>query len=447
MTKRAGEDVGATGPPLTATARRAWWRPWGYATFPALGTLAVTLWGLASTPLWLDELSTLDAVTKGPLTHSWEPMHVPYYLLMRGWVLGWTDIPDWWLRLPSALSMAAAAFLVAVAAKQLAGRRAGFTAGVLFALMPGVSRYGQEARSYALVTALAAAATLALIRALPPPASRKRWLAYGLLVLPMGILHPVSLAILAGHAVIVGRAVRSLRRAAPWLVACAGAIPGLLFATYNVRFAGLIGWIPRPPLGDAVQQLVGVPLSQGWLDTASLTVGLVLVVIALTDREGTWWLVAYAVPVSLVWLVSHGPTSFWIGRYLLAFVPLLAIAAGISAKRASLVQVGLVGSVLALVVLPSLVGARKPSARGPDYPALAGIVVANYQTGDSFLGQGRWQDYFDGVGLDHYLGPGRELPTVAEIGRRVWTMGDDPTCRVERTWSATGATLRLCETP
>ena len=243
-----------------------------FAWIPGLATLVLCLWGLTSTPLWKDELATLDAIHQGPWTHSWEPMHIPYYLLMAAWSIPWTEVPDWWLRLPSVLSMAAAAVFVACSARILTNRRAGLLAGLAFAVMPSVNRYGQEARSYALVTALASAATLLLVLGLRKPATRRMWFGYGVVVLSMSVLHSVAMLLLAGHAVIVGHWIkdwRSWKGALPWMVASLGALPGLVFAIHNRRYTGLLSWVPRPRWNDATLQLVGLPMSQGAVDAAA----------------------------------------------------------------------------------------------------------------------------------------------------------------------------------
>ena len=421
-----------------------------FAWIPGLATLVLCLWGLTSTPLWKDELATLDAIHQGPWTHSWEPMHIPYYLLMAAWSIPWTEVPDWWLRLPSVLSMAAAAVFVACSAHILTNRRAGLLAGLAFAVMPSVNRYGQEARSYALVTALASAATLLLVLGLRKPATRRMWFGYGVVVLSMSVLHSVAMLLLAGHAVIVGHWIkdwRSWKGALPWMVASLGALPGLVFAIHNRRYTGLLSWVPRPRWNDATLQLVGLPMSQGAVDAAALAVGLALIALALTRQDSTWWLAAYAVPVVLVWAISHGTTSLWLPRYMLPFTPLLAIAAGLGARKMGTTQLAVLGALLSLIALPTLLSARHPAARGPNYPEFAAIIAQNRQPGDSFLGLGRWQDVSHGMAINHYLPPDERPPLVANIGSGVWTLGGDPHCRIESSWTVSADTLRRCVSP
>ena len=57
------------------------------------------------------------------------------------------------LRLPSAIAMAVAAVFVAALGRRLVSPGAGLAAGLLFAVIPDISLYGQDARSYAMVDA------------------------------------------------------------------------------------------------------------------------------------------------------------------------------------------------------------------------------------------------------------------------------------------------------
>src|SRR5262249_16680582 len=94
-----------------------------------------------------------------------DAVHGLYYLVV--WavvrVFGTAELVT---RLPSAVAMAVAAIAVAGIGRQLISRRAGLLAGLVFAVLPEVSRYGQEARSYATASALAPGASDLLVRVL-----------------------------------------------------------------------------------------------------------------------------------------------------------------------------------------------------------------------------------------------------------------------------------------
>ncbi|MEV0000734.1 glycosyltransferase family 39 protein [Micromonospora sp. NPDC050980] len=173
---------------------------------PGLLALVVTLAGIGHAQPWRDELATWSAATRPlpdlvRLTRTIDAATGPYYLLMHGWTALAGTSPTA-LRLPSALAMASAAALTARLGARLAGDRAGLLAGLLFVVLPTTSRYGQEARPYALATLLAVVATLLLVEALRRP-SRWRWTGYALAVAALVLLHLIALTLLTAHAVAV----------------------------------------------------------------------------------------------------------------------------------------------------------------------------------------------------------------------------------------------------
>ncbi|WP_375155160.1 glycosyltransferase family 39 protein, partial [Micromonospora sp. 4G55] len=148
---------------------------------PLLATLTVGLYGIGHAQPWRDELATWSAATRPlgdllRLTGTVDAATGPYYLLMHGWVRLFGDTATA-LRLPSALAMAGAAGLTAVLGRWLLGTRVGLLAGLLFAVLPGTSRYAQEARPYALASLFAVLATLLLVAALRRP-TWTRWAWY-----------------------------------------------------------------------------------------------------------------------------------------------------------------------------------------------------------------------------------------------------------------------------
>ncbi|WP_422745847.1 glycosyltransferase family 39 protein [Micromonospora sp. WMMD754] len=173
---------------------------------PGLLTLGITLVGIGHAQPWRDELATWSAATRPlpdllRLTRVIDAATGPYYALMHGWTALVGTSPTA-LRLPSALAMAAAAALTARLGARLVGDRAGLLAGLLFAVLPATSRYGQEARPYALATLLAVLATLLLVDALRRPTWR-RWAGYALAVAALALVHLIALTLLAAHAVVV----------------------------------------------------------------------------------------------------------------------------------------------------------------------------------------------------------------------------------------------------
>src|SRR5581483_7192807 len=82
--------------------------------------------------------------------------------------------------------------------RRLAGARAGLTAGLVFAVVPSVSRFAQEIRFYALAVLVATLATLLLLRALERP-SWPRLAAYAACLALLGCVELVALSVVAGH--------------------------------------------------------------------------------------------------------------------------------------------------------------------------------------------------------------------------------------------------------
>src|SRR4051812_37053630 len=180
----AGEGPGA----LWASRPDAAW----LALIPALVTLVVGGFGVNSRELWEDEYATYHAATiswgaLGRLLRHLDLVHAVYYVFLRGWLaLAGDSLLA--LRLPSLLAMAAAAAAVALLGRRLVNAWVGVAAGLTFALLPSVSRYAEEARSYALVTAGAAFATLLLLRAIDRPTGR-RFGGYGAILTMIGLTH------------------------------------------------------------------------------------------------------------------------------------------------------------------------------------------------------------------------------------------------------------------
>jgi mannosyltransferase len=82
------------------------------------------------------------------------------------------------LRFPSAVGMAVAAGVTAALGRRLVSARAGLAAGLGagIAALPSVTWYAQNARSYALVTALATIASYLLVRSMAAaPAGGLGW--------------------------------------------------------------------------------------------------------------------------------------------------------------------------------------------------------------------------------------------------------------------------------
>jgi mannosyltransferase len=142
----APSRLGAAGP---APARHADGPAW-VAVIPALTALAVTLYQIQRPSLWRDEGATLAAVHRSlpqllrMLGHT-DVVNGAYYVLMW-FVTRAAGTSALALRFPSAAGMAVAAGVTAALGRRLLSARAGLAAGLVFAALPSVTWYAQNAR-------------------------------------------------------------------------------------------------------------------------------------------------------------------------------------------------------------------------------------------------------------------------------------------------------------
>ncbi|MFD8980968.1 glycosyltransferase family 39 protein [Streptomyces sp. NPDC059564] len=194
---------------------------------PGAVSLALISRGIGGRQLWRDEHATWWAATLsfgdlGTLIRGIDVVFTPYYVLMHLWVSVAGESATA-MRVPGALAMAAAPGLLALLGRRLFTRQVGLVAGLAFAVVPAVTRYGQEVRPYAFAVAAVLLSTLLLVRALQRPGFEV-WVAYTLSVPLVGWSHLASLAVLAPHLVLVVQA----RRAGDRIVGRAYAAAGIL---------------------------------------------------------------------------------------------------------------------------------------------------------------------------------------------------------------------------
>jgi mannosyltransferase len=422
-------------------ARRALRVPW---CWPALLTLALGFYQVGRPELWRDELSSWSFGTR-PLSsliatarHT-GATQLAYYLLLHAWITAFGDSVVA-LRSLSVLAMAAAAACVAAVGRRLAGARAGLCSGLVFALVPSVSRFAQEVRFYSLEVLVATLATLLLLRALDRPSAR-RWLAYATCLALLGYIDLVALSIVAGHAAGVAMRWQQDRdNRQLWFAAAAGA--GLaaclpLAVLGSAQAAEQVKWIPRPGLDLAVFSFFGRNLFY------STSVATALIVLALLAWAVAWQQAAFmtaiaVLPVAATWLASQGPYSYFFPRYLLLTVGAWAVLAGIALSRldlkiaaAGLAMIAVLGAGDQQVIRAP--GAHDwtayPAGQGGSYRGYAQAaqaVARQARPGDGIVYQGqagaqRW--LMIGYGLEYYLArdlrPGTPLPRqlfIAETG-------------------------------
>jgi len=419
VTASAGNPVTVHGPDPAAPGTRA--RLAGGAAWvpliPALVTLADGLYQIQRPSLWRDEGATLAAIHRSlpqlvsMLGHQ-DVVHGAYYVFM--WletrVAGTSALA---LRLPSAVGMAVAAALTATLGRRLVSSWAGLAAGLVFAVLPSVTWYAQNARSYALVTTLAATASYLLVRAMEaPPGRRRGWLAgYGAALAAMGLGNIFALLLIPAHALTLALALRARRDppaeagAAPvpalagggplvrgWLAAAAAAV----VVTSPVIAVSLgqqsqVSWIP--PLGRA--------LFASFLrlfDPPGLALGLLVVTLAtlafsaLRGRLRTDFpshLLALVLPWLLlppaVLLTASAVHPVFSARYVLICLPAAALLAG-----AGLASLGRAGAAVGLIIivllaLPGQISDRKVNSHSRNLRELSHLVAVHSRPGDALL--------------------------------------------------------------
>ncbi|CCK30069.1 putative membrane protein [Streptomyces davaonensis JCM 4913] len=372
---------------------------------PLVLTLLVGGFGLTGPLLGRDELVTWDMVGRDTdrilaTLRNVDAVHGAYYLLMHGWVTLFGD-SVLSLRLPSLFAVAAAASVVALLGDRLFGYRAGILAGLLFGLVPAVSRYGHEARSYALVLFAVSLATLLLLRALDRPRSLWRWAAYVLALACTGALHLIALSVVLAHAALLvarARQDRSLWWRSGLALAAAAACVTPLALLGRSQAGRQLYWVPAPDgwaLLSLPQDLFASAVGAGALAALALT--------ARSERRaplllcGIWALV----PPALVWAFSHGEVSYFRGVYVLFTLPAWALlaGAGLDAARRSWKAVAAGVVVLALLTLSDQRQMRQPFEHNApvilDYAAAAEVIERGHRAGDAVV-----YDRFDSWKLD-----------------------------------------------
>jgi mannosyltransferase len=423
-------------PPGGRRRLRRW--PFWELALPPLLTLAVVTWQIQGPSYWRDEGATLSAVTRPAgdllrmLGHA-DAVHGVYYLMVWAVVriFGTAELVT---RLPSAVAMAVTAIAVAGIGRRLISRRAGLLAGLVFAALPEVSRYGQEARSYATVSALAAVASYLLVRVLNEagpgtgespapggadgpgrPPERRRWLiGYGAAVAVLGVVNIFGLVIIPAHGLTVLLASRRARAAGPgsggvpgarasgrglrrgWLAAIAAAVavasPVLVYAWQQ---QGAQEWLKPPSLSMLAKlpNLIGSPFLAGAL--LLVIIGGVATSRAAGRTAADWparlpalclpWLL---MPPAILILLSFIHPVYTL-RYVLYCLPAVAVLAGAGLAALGW-RTGLVAlAVVVGIAVPGQLNARRPAAHGDNIRQADRIIAENRRPGDAVLYTGR----------------------------------------------------------
>ncbi|HEX4224683.1 MAG TPA: glycosyltransferase family 39 protein [Pseudonocardiaceae bacterium] len=353
---------------------------------PSIVTVLIIAWNLGTPSYWRDETATLDAETRSipALSHMLtdvDAVHGAYYLLMWPIVhtFGTSEIV---LRLPSLLAMTVAAAGVAALGRRLHSPRAGLFAGLTFAVLPQVSRYGQEARCYALVLACAVLASYLLVRATDEP-SRGRLTGYACAIAALGLLNLFGLLLLVGHTIFLLARHRTLLR--HWLaaatLACLPVLPVIVMAWQQ---RNQLAWLTEPD-ATAPGNLAA------WLAGSSAAVVILTVLIGLglrqrTGRTAAWlalpWLLA---PPLLLLAAAELAMPVYVQRYVAYCLPALALPVGVGLATITVLPRVLALLLVAGLGLPTQLAQRQVDGHGDDIRPAADIISAHEQPGDGVL--------------------------------------------------------------
>ncbi|MGR6320630.1 glycosyltransferase family 39 protein [Micromonospora soli] len=390
---------GLDGPEASSIRRLGVVRTVLLATPAGITATALGVVGAADRQMWNDEYATWHASTLGiddfvRLLQKVDTVHALYYVFMHAWIAAFGDSPLA-LRGPSIAATAITAGVLTLLGRRLFSAPVGLTAGLLFAIIPSVSRYAQEARSYAAVTAVAVVATVLLLRALECP-RWGRWFLYGVTVAALAWLNFVALLVLAPHGLLFWRAAHRAQNLRVWrglaavTVLVVAALPLLSRASQQ---SGQISWIKAKPLLDLPQSLF-----------ASQTIAVIVLAAAAVGALVLHWAHRFNLAVLLAWTVL--PPAFCyatfdmlhllLARYLLFTLPAWALLAAVTvnalvialpARRTTTVASVIIGitavATVAYIGLPDQREVRRSPVVGqPDYRGAILAIRDQAQPGD-----------------------------------------------------------------
>jgi mannosyltransferase len=341
-------DVGKAGAAQVADgARRLLDRPALVVTLATVAMAVATLWELGDHSLWLDEGFTVMHTRLPddrflPLLAK-EANASLHSVLLHGWVQ--VSEAAWWVRLPSAVAATAAVPVTYLLGRRLFGTATGCVAAVLFATNGFVVEYGQEARGYALLILVSAAAGLLFVRFLQEQTTAS-WLAWVVVASLLGYAHFYGVFVLGAQVlVLVGR--RHLPT--PWTKVWQGlaviALAHLPLAAFFVFGGdqGQSGGIPELTLARLVGVFarlsgnLGIPLAL--LVAVPCVVALVDLVRGRHQLDERRWGVLFLTTWILLPIVTVAVLSLakplYGARYFVEVIPALAV---LTARGLSLVR-------------------------------------------------------------------------------------------------------------
>lgn len=320
---------------------------WIYAPYAVALLAAISIWFLAiRAPLWLDEVGTYWTIKDGFaqiwLRQYFGPPVYFYIVWLATKILGTSELA---LRLPSALAMLGALYLLYLAALELFDRETALIATIVFCVHPIVIFESVDVRPYAFAVLLTNAAILAMLGLRH---NDSNWLAavFGLLAAGTLYLHFLYAVILPALVIcffIVKKGdCRAMWRqfgvcTAAFALAFLPLIPGLRFMFHT---AGSHVFEAPPRLQDLFYTLAAA-----WLPFILVGVGLIAPLISagkeknqLPNPVESWRVGVCAslalIPLLILYGVSAGTSiHIFVDRHRLVAIPGIALCWGYGVSR------------------------------------------------------------------------------------------------------------------
>ncbi|HTW12898.1 MAG TPA: glycosyltransferase family 39 protein [Solirubrobacteraceae bacterium] len=367
---------------------------------PALLGAVLCAIQLNTRSLWIDEGATVSIASQhgAALWHgiAHDGGNMLLYYLLTHVVISLFGGAAWVVRAPSVLATAATGALTAALGLELLDdRRLAAGAGVLTVSSLPLIFWGQDARGYALMVALATASMLAFALLLERP-SPAVVLAYVLTTLAMLYVgYDAALLILAQLAMLP-----FLRDRARAVIACLAAVALLcvpLMVLAVQRGSGQLFWVPPlsgQVLGQSALTLLSAGLPPNFHHTATTIVAavlfgaLALAAVLLPLRSGRWpagprpewrwWLLAswFAVPLLVALLVSVAGKPIELARCAILLMPALSLLVVWWLADSRMGPVAGTGVFVAVVVLRLLQVVPAYGVSPEDWKAASAYVAA-----------------------------------------------------------------------
>lgn len=397
-------------PPKPGVVHATRWRsaPLALLGLVVILGLGLRLWDIGERSFWLDELSAVgtSALELPALLQALtvEANMTLYYWALFVWlrVVGF-GADEGTIRLLSALFGTAAIPFIYLLARRLHSPAAGLGAAALLAVNGFHILMSQEARAYALLSALTILSYLFLDRALQG-GRRRDWLLHGVVTAAAFYSHfYTAFTMLAQGLLVLCR--RS--RAALLGLITSGIVMALLLVQlvpFFIRYSNgsKLSHLVRPDAGDFVNFFIN--FSGG--SPALLAVYAVLVTLGLLAQGGRRsrayraWMVGtwFVVPVALSFGISLVRPIFN-DRYLFAALPALPLLAGIGLTRLPRPLAVLAVALVAGLSINALAGDFQ-ARRTEEWREAVAYTLRNAQPGDGWIFISKWGQN----GFEYYAG-------------------------------------------